>query len=270
MQHGVRVSSIILRSENIWLKILYHGEKSISTSKLHWKEANTREKSRKTEEEKSTSKRRLQQVKWNSTNLALFGPVIKEEKRKTKEKNIQTVDDQKKAKKPFGSDELLLPVSLWDNSSVELKLEKSRYTKFSKVKSRLEETKVPHIVQIPILPEVKEPEQCPAPNDKPLINSCDTVTEIILPNAPFFQKDDIILPFPMVLNKHVTPCPNQIYTIASAKVDVPSVTQVLNKTMSDKSEMMLALWRKRKIAEVGEEGLKEFMRGHISYSKFLV
>ena len=42
---------------------------------------------------------------------------------------------------------------------------------------------------------------------------------------------------------------------------VPSVTMVLNQTMSESSAIALALWRKRKIAEVGEEGFKLFMQG---------
>ena len=272
MQHGGRISSIILRSVNIWFrKILYHEEKSFSTSNVHRKEANTREKLHETEEEKST-KRKEQLVKWNSTNLALFGPIIKEltKKQKAKEKSTP-VDDKKKARKSFAS---ILPASLWHESSVELKVSrKAPYQKQVKNTNFPEEIKLPHIVQGTILQNEAELEQTSDPNERPALNNCDTFREISLPTTPFFKKDDIIFPFPMVFSKQKcvpSSCPNEIYTIASAKVDVPSVTQVLNKTMSDKSEMMLALWRKRKIAEIGEEGLKEFMRGHIPQSNILI
>ncbi|XP_059352066.1 mitochondrial genome maintenance exonuclease 1-like isoform X2 [Daphnia carinata] len=255
--HGVRTATVIFRSNIIRLRIL-NGEKSIFTSTTFRKDEDIPEKLYKVVDKKA-HKRKLQLLKWNKTNLALFGPIIKEDKKKLKENNSPV---GKKEKTAIEADDSLLPISLWNESSVELKLSKTGFpnntVKIAHKNLALEATK-------PITTVLRESSSKVQTKQHPTHESVNfqsiKLAENILPSAPYFQKDDIILPFPMVLKKEfIPPTSKDIITIASAKVDVPSVTQVLNKTMSDKSEMMLALWRKRKIAEVGEEGLKEFMR----------
>ncbi|KAI9565427.1 hypothetical protein GHT06_009219 [Daphnia sinensis] len=257
--HGVRTATVILRSNIIWVRIR-NGEKSIFTSTKFRKEENVPDKLYKVVDKKA-NKRKLQLLKWNKTNLALFGPIIKEDKKKLKENNSPVAKKEQTGIEP---DDLLLPISLWNESSVELKLSKSSFSN-NNLKTAHENPVLDAEKQNQITTVLREPtnkvqaEQHPS-HERVNFQSI-TLAENVVPSAPYFQKDDIILPFPMVLKKEFRPpALKEIITIASAKVDVPSVTQVLNKTMSDKSEMMLALWRKRKIAEIGEDGLKEFMK----------
>lgn len=80
---------------------------------------------------------------------------------------------------------------------------------------------------------------------------------------PFIEKNKILLPFPMVVNKQpVTQSFSEIYSIPNSYPrNLPSVTSILNVTLPESSTIALATWRKRKIAEVGEEGFELFMRG---------
>lgn len=257
--HGFRTATVIFRSNIVWLRIL-NGEKSIFTSTTFLKEEDIPVKLYKVVDKKA-HKRKLQLLKWNKTNLALFGPIIKEDKKKLKENNSPVAKEEKTA---FESDDSLLPIGLWNESSVELKHSKTSFSN-NNVKTAHKN----HVLtkQNEIITVLKEPSNKVQAKQDPTHERVNlqsiTLAENVLPSAPYFQKDDIVLPFPMVLKKEfIPPASKDIITIASAKVDVPSVTQVLNKTMSDKSEMMLALWRKRKIAEIGEDGLKEFMKGH--------
>ena len=85
-------------------------------------------------------------------------------------------------------------------------------------------------------------------------------------NSPLSNNNsnfNTVIPFPMVLEKVIeTTATNEIITVSGSDSKVPSVTQVLSVTMPDSSAIALAMWRKRKIAEVGEEGFKEYMRGY--------
>lgn len=266
--HGFRTATVIFRSNIVWLRIL-NGEKSIFTSTTFLKEEDIPVKLYKVVDKKA-HKRKLQLLKWNKTNLALFGPIIKEDKKKLKENNSPVAKEEKTA---FESDDSLLPIGLWNESSVELKHSKTSFSNnnvktahknhvLTKQNDRILTTKQNENITVLREPSNKVQAKQDPTHERVNFQSI-TLAENVLPSAPYFQKDDIVLPFPMVLKKEfIPPASKDIITIASAKVDVPSVTQVLNKTMSDKSEMMLALWRKRKIAEIGEDGLKEFMKGH--------
>lgn len=266
--HGFRTATVIFRSNIVWLRIL-NGEKSIFTSTTFLKEEDIPVKLYKVVDKKA-HKRKLQLLKWNKTNLALFGPIIKEDKKKLKENNLPVAKEEKTA---IESDNSLLPIGLWNESSVELKHSKTSFSNknvktahknhvLTKQNDRILTTKQNEIITVLKEPSNKVQAKQDQTHERVNFQSI-TLAENVLPSAPYFQKDDIVLPFPMVLKKEfIPPASKDIITIASAKVDVPSVTQVLNKTMSDKSEMMLALWRKRKIAEIGEDGLKEFMKGH--------
>lgn len=319
----VRVTNILLRSNNAWLGILYRGDKKIFTSVSRFKEANPLEIFNKSDEDEEKIVRKKQQVKWHKTNLALFGPIIKEKKVKNK-----ISDESKRPKRETGAQNIPLPISLWNGSSVQIKLGKKGNYKVKqeeKIDDNIQvsqSTEVSHINATSLDKTItKEPNQIDGetnlvkknkerkltksakkkvetfqgatnspdvppttpvksikvePEEKLVIVKEDdrkpTIeTTDVLPTTPFFVKNDIILPFPMILSKQNLPTSTKdIVTIASAKVDVPSVTQVLNKTMSDKSEMMLALWRKRKIVEVGEEGLKDFMRGNNKFVDLVI
>ena len=252
------MTRIILRSDNIWLKILLE-KKSIFTSTALWKEETTLEESSNPAVDEKI-KKRIQKIEWQKTDLALFGPIIKE--KKTRKKKENKTSDPVKVDGIINTEEPL-PVNLWNTPKVQLKITKAPYSKKHLVLNDAicsEDTENSSSIK-----DLKETSNKVRSKQKPLaekVNNEVTFLENTEPSTPFFKKDEIILPFPMVLNKEYTPPSSKdILTIESAKVDVPSVTQVLSKTMSDKSEMMLAMWRKRKIAEVGEEGLKEFMKG---------
>jgi len=90
-------------------------------------------------------------------------------------------------------------------------------------------------------------------------------SHILTPNGfvqPFIEKDNILLPFPMVMNKKpAIQSSQEIYSIPNNYPrSLPSVTSILNITMPESSAIALATWRKRKIAEIGEEGFELFMR----------
>ena len=80
---------------------------------------------------------------------------------------------------------------------------------------------------------------------------------------PFTEKNNILLPFPLVMNKQsVTQSSQEIYSIPNNYPrSLPSVTSILSITMPESSAIALATWRKRKIIDIGEEGLEIFMRG---------
>lgn len=44
----------------------------------------------------------------------------------------------------------------------------------------------------------------------------------------------------------------------SGQVNIPSVTKILQKTMSEQQVFYLERWKRRKIAELGEEGFKDY------------
>lgn len=320
------VVRILLRSTKSSLKIKDHGEKTIFTSIRIWKEDVTIERPQNSEEEKLTKKRQL--MKWHSTNLALFGPIIKEKKRRKNSQTLTqvsttTTTDESQAKECIKPN-MILPVNLW-NAGIEsevklgkkgvypvknLKVQKqipgelkknvsttpstsnqlinevisSTFIKTIELKGRkkLKKEKVEIIKDEPSTENIskknlKTKEDLkkssvlePILSKLPVVELNENLTQTLkltsessyLPSTPFFLQNNVVLPFPMVMkNKPSNFSLDGIVTLGSIKADVPSVTQVLNKTMSDKSEMMLALWRKRKIAEVGEEGLRDFMRG---------
>lgn len=317
--HVVRVTNVFLRSNNVWLKILFHGEKSISTSNAQLKEADSLKSLVSKADDQDKTNRKKKRVKWHSTNLALFGPIIKDKKRKD-----DILVETKKANKNFDSVNMPIPIGLLNNFSSGVKLGRKVPYKLTNIKEKknsnlLEDPKAATIM--PVLTPSVEPFHEPKlikdessyltfseknleNKDKNNINPAKvskkktktleeisrpdilvptTISELkleeivpstidlnrtkhfLIPNSPFYNKDNIIFPFPMVLKKESLSSSKEIITIASAKVDVPSVTQILSKTMSEKSEMMLSLWRKRKIAEIGDEGLREYMKGHIFY-----
>lgn len=85
----------------------------------------------------------------------------------------------------------------------------------------------------------------------------------LMPIQPFTVKDDIVLPFPMMMNKQpISPSSinREIYSIPNQDWSLPSVTNILNTTMPESSVTALAIWKKKKIKEVGVEGFETFMR----------
>lgn len=48
------------------------------------------------------------------------------------------------------------------------------------------------------------------------------------------------------------------------KRHLPSVTNILNSTMSEKSKAALEAWKKNKIEELGEDGFNEYNKGKFS------
>ncbi len=184
-------------------------------------------------------------VKWNITNRKLFGPII------GKDKNIKDGDNKCYAysienvssnKDNIDGSSKLLPVGLWGCQEL---FEKQIKRKQSPASTRAVQTS-----SISTGEETLE-------NEEELTSK--------LPDQPFFKKDKLLLPFPMLVGKRgaqTEAASEEISSLTSPEENLPSVTQILKDTVSEESEMVLELWRKRKISEVGEEGLKEYMRGN--------
>lgn len=185
-------------------------------------------------------------VKWNITNRKLFGPIIgnsKNIKDGDNNSHAYSIENVSSNKDNIDGSSKLLPVGLWGCQEL---FEKQIKRKQSPASTRAVQTSS-------ILT-----------GEETLENEEEQTSK--LPDQPFFQKDGVVLPFPMLLGKRgaqMEPAPKEISSLTSPEENLPSVTQILKDTVSKESEMVLELWRKRKISEVGEEGFKEYMRGMI-------
>lgn len=71
-------------------------------------------------------------------------------------------------------------------------------------------------------------------------------------NQEYYGKLTIEMPSEMII--HETP-----------KRDLPSVTNILNTTMSEKSKAALENWKKSMIEKMGEDGFNKYSRGNICF-----
>lgn len=55
---------------------------------------------------------------------------------------------------------------------------------------------------------------------------------------------------------------------APKRADLPSVTNILNVTMSEKSKAALENWKKNMIEKLGEDGFKKYSGGRVFYFFF--
>ena len=97
--------------------------------------------------------------------------------------------------------------------------------------------------------------------------SSSTANELVAPTVeeiPFFtQKNGVILPFPFIIRDKILKeeADHPIMTIPRIQQSVPTISQVLNDTKPESSIFALAIWRKRLIAEVGEEKFNQLQQG---------
>jgi hypothetical protein len=97
--------------------------------------------------------------------------------------------------------------------------------------------------------------------------SSSTANELVAPKVeeiPFFtQKNGVILPFPFIMRDKISKeeADHPIMTIPRIHQSVPTISQVLNDTKPESSIFALAIWRKRLIAEVGEEKFNQLQQG---------
>ena len=247
--NSVKSISTIINRKSGWIKNIFLKKQLVHASLRHFKEIKS-PAAVTGEVIKLKKDRELGRHNWFDTDLALFGPIIKTKKirkEKTTKSNPSASENvvvtgcatekkrRIKSTKPLAISTADVAAQTTDLKPI--KISDSSSTKTSSVKTSEQEKR----------------EQSQA--------------ALSLAN-PFFQRDDVILPFPMVLNKQFKPesqASKEIFTLSSTEKKMPSVTQVLNLTMSENSMMMLALWRKRKIAEVGEEGFQDFMKGYKHY-----
>ena len=211
-------------------------------------------------EEKRAKK--LVQVKWQITDMMMpfYGPIIQQNGDKTTTPSMvascQTFD-YKTVK--------LLPVGLWSNREVERGRAKLHFA----VRRKSTKADGPTKKSSKKLPDESSKASVPQPTLEPAAepfpaDSTHLTGELPPPGQPFFERNSIVLPFPMVLDKKSPEEgteSKEISTLPGPETELPSVTTILSKTRSKESELALTLWKKRKIAEVGEEGYKEFMRG---------
>ena len=266
MNNVKKISTIIHRNKG-WIKSVYHKKQLVHLSFNNFKaiksptlvNASVDETLAATQGQviKIKKTKPLQVINSYKTDLALFGPIIKT-KRVKKEKTTKSIENQ-----------LLAPLALASQLREDVSISESgkeRKKKSSKNKSSQVLVSSAESLNISAPAAIhKDLDLTKVNEEKSLQQKNEQTTEVVQPAAnPFFQKNDgVILPFPMLLNKQSEPTATskEIFTISSTERKMPSVTQILNMTMNETSIMMLALWRKRKIAEVGEEGFQEFMKG---------
>lgn len=167
-------------------------------------------------------------LKWNKIDKCFFGPIIKRQGGLTKDSSSS---DSPRITPANVERTKPIPAGLWCQLAV------GRYGKKRQLMRSLSSA-----VSLP--PE--------------------TVVVPTLPDQPFFHKDNMIVPFPMFLDKSVDNVSHteEIFSLPGPEFKLPSVTQILRDTMPKESEVFLNVWRKRKIAEIGEEGFKTYMRGN--------
>jgi len=61
--------------------------------------------------------------------------------------------------------------------------------------------------------------------------------------------------------------PSEMIIHETPKRDIPSVTNILNTTMSEKSKAALENWKKSMIEKLGEDGFNKYSRGNICVLK---
>jgi len=61
--------------------------------------------------------------------------------------------------------------------------------------------------------------------------------------------------------------PSEMIIYETPKRDIPSVTNILNTTMSEKSKAALENWKKSMIEKLGEDGFNKYSRGKICVLK---
>lgn len=60
-----------------------------------------------------------------------------------------------------------------------------------------------------------------------------------------------------------TSMPSEMIVHKTPKLDLPSVTKILNITMSAKSKTVLENWKKGMIENLGEDGFNKYTKGKI-------
>lgn len=213
--------------------------------------------------EPTSDERKKVMINWHKTNQQLFGPVVQEKKQRKK------TDPKKNEHRDIKSSKItngaLIPINLWqtvDPASFRTRKlgKENRESTCNKNNNAIDAKSI-----VGVSSDVNQMNIAPCP--EPLLKSKEAVATPIksanhLPETPFYAQDGILFPFPLTINKSNASSPSsEIYSLRSQKLAFPSVTEILSKTRSDASELALAVWRKKKIAEVGEEGLEEFMQG---------
>jgi len=68
-------------------------------------------------------------------------------------------------------------------------------------------------------------------------------------------------------NKLTAEMPSEMIIHETPKHDMPSVTNILNTTMSEKSKAALENWKNSMIEKLGEDGFNKYSRGNICVLK---
>lgn len=66
------------------------------------------------------------------------------------------------------------------------------------------------------------------------------------------------------------PVPSNTIVHETHKRDIPSVTNILNVTMSEKSKAALENWKMKMIEKLGEDGFNKYSKGKIHIFKIVI
>lgn len=259
-----------------------------------------------TTEEKNA--RRVTQMKWQATNKQFYGPVVKEtDDKKKRASSLFKFKDSTKKLLPVGlwSDLAVqkygrkiqivnairssssdadkpLPIKARDDPSPSTLLSDSsndadrpliKVPEASRSQSAALINDSTPDKPLTVMPAPSQPSSTVLRSSShepcPTVLEPQVATSPELPGLPFYQKNNVILPFPMVPGTKKVLLEDggtgtEISSLPSPEEKYPSVTTILKETMTKDNEAVLDAWRKRKIAEVGEDGFREFMRGTIN------
>lgn len=187
-------------------------------------------------------------INWHKTNQMLFGPVVEEKKtKKTKEASKTEKPNLKTFKIASGT---LIPINIWTTTSPQ----SFRPRRIIRKKSDVTDINGINVCNLESIANPK------LQTNGPIASLVQPIAHA--PQTPFYVKEEILYPFPFMINKPKKSTDvGEIISLPSQNLAIPSITEVLSKTRSESSELALAAWRRKKIAEVGEDGLEEFMRG---------
>lgn len=209
-------------------------------------------------------------VKTKIDNKALFGKLVKPTKEKTKKKDEKDVLDLEiKESKSVEQKDLASTKKRSGKADKDLgstsKNTDEKNPKLQKVSSK---SQIKKIVEkdLDFLTEDQTVEDKMVRSvNKGLSSTSNTDGDIILTpavdNGNRWQHREELSEFSYILTYPMLKCEEVIDTSSlkqAAGKFVPSVTHIINQTMSDLSKFYLDRWKKNKIAELGEEGFKKY------------
>ncbi|XP_012254436.2 mitochondrial genome maintenance exonuclease 1-like [Athalia rosae] len=216
-------------------------------------------------------------------NKALFGGLLEKRKerlarekreKKAKFKSLLTIDATHKkteiTPKPQTDSEFYWMCQ--QNSKIRRIVTAKKISPENQILDKVEKTineSVENPVDISNVPsprkEIENVELQNSSNDKKQVRKLDLPSDILINKMTSFSYLDGTKAVQNILDVS-EPISISPYSDKS-KLAIPSVTRILNQTMSDASKLNLELWKKRMILELGEEGFQKYSKELLLYGK---